>query len=256
MIIISPAKKLNFTDLNLEVNFSNPSFIEKTKLLVKKLRKLDAKEIQSLMNISDKLSELNVQRYKDFSVTNEYVSERSKPAIFAFAGDTFNGLSSHTFNKNDIKFAQSNLRILSGLYGYLKPLDLIQPHRLEMGTNTKRLIDKSLYDFWSDDITKIFNKDIEANKSKIIFNLSSFEYFKSLDKEKINADVITPSFYVKKNNVLKSSGMLSKKCRGSMARMIIKNKYSSIDDLKKFNDFGYKFDSEDRKNKTIIFVKK
>lgn len=253
MIVISPAKKLNFDQQNIELKTTSPYFLNKTNELVSNLKKLQPEEFKLLMNLSDKLTELNYKRFQDFSTVGEI--KNKKPAIFAFSGDTYSGLSSEEFSKIELNYAQSHLRILSGLYGLLKPLDLIQPYRLEMGTKTNELINKSLYSFWTDEISEKINEDLKINKSKFLFNLSSNEYFKSIDTSKIEAEIVTPHFYVKKNGDLRPSGMFSKKCRGAMAKMIIKNKVDNLKSLENFSEYGYKFDPKHSKKNTLVFIK-
>ena len=253
MIVISPAKKLDFNPYNIELETTSPYFLNKTKVLVSKLKKLQPSKIRSLLNLSDKLTELNYRRYQEFSTISQ--TEKQKPAIYAFSGDTYLGLSSQEFSQIELKYAQSHLRILSGLYGLLRPLDLIQPYRLEMGTKTNELIDQTLYSFWSNEITDKINEGLKKTKSKFLNNLSSNEYFKSININKINSEIFTPVFYIKKNGELKPSGMFSKKCRGAMAKMIIKNKINDLKSLEKFSEYGYKFDSRDLKKNTFIFIK-
>ena len=254
MIIISPAKKLNLSSLRLSEKTTQPVFLKKTNFLVNKLKQLKVGEIKSLMKISDDLAELNHSRFKDFSLKNNDVN--SKPSVFTFSGDTYKGLEISSFSSQDIIYAQKRLRILSGLYGLLRPLDKIQAYRLEMGTKTDSLLKKSLYSFWSDIITKEINEDIKINNSKTLFNLSSSEYFKSINRSDLIADVITPSFYKLKNGNLQSLGMLSKICRGSMAKMILKKRITCINGLKKFKFQGFNYDSMNTNDKSIIFIKK
>ena len=254
MIIISPAKKLDFNSLNRDVSFSNPIFFQKTLTLSKFLKKLSFSEVRSLMNVSENLSKLNFERIKNFS--KEQNIDNSKQAIFAFSGDTFVGLNVDNFTNQDIEYAQENLRILSGLYGLLRPLDLIQPHRLEMGTKINHVIDESLYDFWNKDITEAINNEVKKQNKSVLYNLSSNEYSKTIDFSKLIEPVITPCFFTEKNGQLKSFGMQSKKCRGAMARMIIKKKISNFEELKQFNEYNFRYDSIDSKQNKIIFVKK
>ena len=254
MIIISPAKKLDFNSLNRDVNYSNPIFFHKTLRLSESLKRLSFSEVKSLMNISENLSKLNFERIKNFS--KEQNIENSKQAIFTFSGDTFVGLNVDKFTDEDIDYAQENLRILSGLYGLLRPLDLIQPYRLEMGTKISHIIDESLYDFWNNDITEAINNEFKKQNKSLLYNLSSNEYSKTIDFSKLIEPVITPCFFVEKDGQLKSIGMQSKKCRGAMARMIIKKKISNLEGLKNFNEYNFKYDSIDSKENKIIFVKK
>ena len=253
MIVISPAKKLDFNPYNIDLETTSPYFLNKTKILVSKLKELQPSNIKTLMGLSDKLTDLNYKRYQEFSTINQ--TENQKPAIYAFSGDTYLGLSSQKFSQIELNYAQNHLRILSGLYGLLRPLDLIQPYRLEMGTKTNQLIEQSLYSFWTNEITDKINDGLRETKSKFLYNLSSNEYFKSININKINIEIFTPVFYIKKNGELKPSGMFSKKCRGAMAKMIIKNKINDLKSLEKFSEYGYKFDSKDSNKNTFIFIK-
>ncbi|MBH43251.1 MAG: peroxide stress protein YaaA [Rickettsiales bacterium] len=253
MIILSPAKKLDFEPLNSSVDYTQSTFISKTDFLSKKLKSLRLSEIKSLMKISDKLSQLNFDRIKNF--TKKHSLENSKQAAYAFKGDTYVGLKFEDFDNKEINYAQKNLRILSGFYGVLKPLDLIQPYRLEMGTKIEKILEQSLSSFWNPDVTENINSVIKKNESKYLFNLSSNEYFQSIDESKIIKPIITPVFTKKENGHLKSIGMLAKKCRGAMARMIIKKEIKNCDDLKAFNQFGFKYESTAKKTNKMFFVK-
>lgn len=253
MIIISPAKKLDFQRLSSNVDYTQSKFINKTDILSKKLKSLRLSEVKGLMKISDKLSKLNFDRIKSF--TKKHSLENSKQAAYAFKGDTYVGLKFEEFGEKDIEYAQKNLRILSGLYGVLKPLDLIQPYRLEMGTKIEKILDQSLPSFWNSDVTENINSAIQKNESKYLFNLSSNEYFQSIDESKIIKPIITPVFTKKENGNLKSLGMIAKKCRGAMARMIIKKKIKNFEDLKSFNELGFKYESTEKKNNKLFFVK-
>ena len=253
MIIISPAKKLDFQCLSSNVDYTQSKFINKTDILSKKLKSLRLSEVKALMKISDKLSKLNFDRIKSF--TKKHSLENSKQAAYAFKGDTYVGLKFEEFGNKDIEYAQKNLRILSGLYGVLKPLDLIQPYRLEMGTKIEKILNQSLPSFWTSDVTENINSAIKKNESKYLFNLSSNEYFQSIVESKIIKPIVTPVFTKKENGNLKSLGMLTKKCRGAMARMIIKKKIKNFEDLKSFNELGFKYESTGKKNNKLFFVK-
>ena len=204
------------------------------------------------MNISDSLTELNLQRFKEFD-SNENVF---KPAVFLFSGDTFNGLSIRSFSKEMLLVAQERLRILSGLYGLLRPLDLIQPYRLEMGTKIEPIIGTSLPEFWKKKITSRLNNDLSKLKTKYLFNLSSQEYFESIDKKVLNAKIINFDFKIFKENKLKAPGMMIKKYRGLMAKFIIINKLFDLEELKTFNELGFKFDSYDESKNKLLFISK
>lgn len=250
MILISPSKNLNIRSESINFNFSEPKFKKKIKALSDSLKGLSISELKSLMPISDKLVELNIKRFENFGKPDN----PKKPAVFLFTGATFDGLSIRSFDKDSYDYVQRNLRILSGLYGILKPFDIIQPYRLEMGTNTVKLINSSLYEFWSNDISQNLNEELKINGSKYLFNLSSKEYFSVLDYKKINAEVINFDFKVKLNDEYKNIGMQIKKMRGSMAKFIIDNKIDTIDPLKNFVVNNFKFEKLLPKTNTLLFT--
>ena len=250
MILISPSKNLNIRSETINFNFSEPKFKKKIKALSDSLKGLSISELKSLMPISDKLVELNIKRFENFGKPDN----PKKPAVFLFTGATFDGLSIRSFDKDSYDYVQRNLRILSGLYGILKPFDIIQPYRLEMGTNTVKLINSSLYEFWSNDISKNLNEELKINGSKYLFNLSSKEYFSVLDYKKINAEVINFDFKVKLNDEYKNIGMQIKKMRGSMAKFIIDNKIDTIGSLKNFEVNNFKFEKLLPKTNTLLFT--
>ena len=252
MIIISPAKNLNILPENPSVRSSTPLFSSDTNSLVSKLKILKFDKLKNLMNISDSLTELNLQRFQDFNSNNNIF----KPAVFLFSGDTFNGLSIRSFSKEMLLLTQNRLRILSGLYGLLRPLDLIQPYRLEMGTKIESILGSSLQNFWKKKITSRLNNDLSKNKTNFLFNLSSQEYFESIDIKNLNAKIINFDFKVFKNNKLKAPGMMIKKYRGIMAKFIIINKVVDLEELKTFNEAGFKFDSYDEFNSKLLFISK
>jgi len=248
MIIISPSKNLNIKPEIINYKFTEPKFKKKIKILSENLKDLSASELKSLMPISDKLIEINKKRFLNFDNSEN----PKKPAAFLFTGATFDGLSIRSLEKNLYDYAQKKLRILSGLYGLLKPFDIIQPYRLEMGTNTMKLIDSDLYKFWSDDISNNLNEEIDG--SNFLFNLSSKEYFSVLNHKKIDAKVINFDFKTKLNDEYKSIGMQIKKMRGSMAKFIIDNKIESIEPLKKFEVNNFKFEKILPKTNTLLFT--
>jgi len=250
MILISPSKNLNTRSENINFKFSEPKFKKKIKVLSDSLRSLSVSELKSLMPISDKLVELNIKRFENFGRPDN----PKKPAVFLFTGATFDGLSIRSFDEYSYDYVQKNLRILSGLYGILKPFDIIQPYRLEMGTNTVQLINSSLYEFWSNDISKNLNEEIKINGSKYLFNLSSKEYFSVLDYKKINVEIINFDFKTKLNDEYKNIGMQIKKMRGSMAKFIIDNKIDTIDPLKNFEVNNFKFEKLLPKTNTLLFT--
>ena len=250
MILISPSKNLNISPETINFKFSEPIFKKKIKALSDSLKGLSISELKSLMPISDKLVELNIKRFENFDKLNN----PKKPAVFLFTGATFDGLSIRSFDEDSYNYVQKNLRILSGLYGILKPFDIIQPYRLEMGTNTANLINSSLYKFWSNDISNNLNEEVKINGSKYLFNLSSKEYFSVLDYKKINAEIINFDFRTKLNDKYKNIGMQIKKMRGSMAKFIIDNKIDTIGPLKNFELNNFKFEKLLPKTNTLLFT--
>lgn len=241
LVVISPAKKLDENcDKNIISKFSLPPYLDNSRKIINALKKYSANSLSKLMNISDKISQLNYDRYIKWSLP--FDKNNSHPALLLFQGDVYRGISVKDFNKDDFLFAQKSLRILSGLYGILKPLDLIQPYRLEMGTPLKIGRFKNLYDFWNDEITKEINKD---KNSDYLINLASAEYFKSINVSTLKPKLINICFKEKRNGNYKIIGIHAKKARGLMTRFIIKNKIIDPKYLKKFNLDNYKY------NKTL-----
>ncbi len=239
IVVVSPAKKLDFASDEVKPNWTEPDYLDQSEELINVARKLTRPKIAKLMNISDKLADLNYERYHDFS--RPFTLSNAKQAVFAFKGDTYVGLDADTLSDEDLEFAQDHLRILSGLYGILRPLDLMQPYRLEMGCRLNSPKGKSLYDFWDGILTDGLNKLMKEQKTDVIVNCASNEYFKSVKEKNLSGRVITPAFKIVKDGVAKSPGMMAKRARGQMARYIIQNKIENVEDLKKFNTDGYKF---------------
>jgi hypothetical protein len=252
MIVISPAKNLNTNLESLDHKTSTPTLKLKTNKLIKILKELNLIEVKSLMKVSDSLANLNFKRIEEFDKNQNLY----KPAAFLFSGDTFNGLSIRSFDNNLLNNAQKTLRILSGLYGVLKPLDLIQPYRLEMGSKINFKLGCTLPQYWTNEVTDSLNEDIKKTKSNFLYNLSSLEYFSSINSKKILAEIINFDFKKLKNHNLVNIGMAIKKLRGSMARFIISKNITKINELKGFKDDSFKFDSFDKSTKTMLFVKK
>lgn len=248
LVLLSPAKTLDESP-STRKDFSQPEFLDHSTELIKTLRKLNHEDIKSLMHISDKLTDLNVQRYQSF--TTPFDADNSKSAIDMFQGDVYTGLAAEDFSAADRKFAQKHLRILSGLYGLLKPLDLMMPYRLEMGTKLQNKEGKNLYEFWGDTITNAIN----SQKPKAIINLASNEYFKAVNHKNLKADVIDIVFRDTKNGKQKIIAFYAKKARGMMARFIIKNRIKKIDDLKGFDTAGYSYDESQSSEKTLVFTR-
>tara|TARA_B100000989_G_scaffold138159_1_gene102701 strand:+ start:4797 stop:5555 length:759 start_codon:yes stop_codon:yes gene_type:complete len=251
LVVISPAKKLDENcDKNLVTNFTIPPYLEDSKKIIKSLRKYSTDKLSKLMNISEKISLLNYERYIKWSLP--FNKKNAHPALLLFQGDVYKGISVSDFKKEDFIYAQKSLRILSGLYGILKPLDLIQPYRLEMGTQIKIGKHNDLYDFWGDEITKAINED---KNSDYLINLASVEYFKSINKEKLNAKLINVIFKEKRNGSYKIIGINAKKARGLMSRYIIKNKISNPMKLKKFKEENYSYNKNLSSDSDWVFTR-
>lgn len=258
LILISPAKTLDFTTPAPIKHFSQPDFIPDTEKLVKQLRQLSAAEVSSLMKISDKLGELNADRFKSWQPT--FDDTNAKQALLAFQGDVYQGMAVDSFQPEDFDFAQEHLRILSGLYGVLRPLDLIQPYRLEMGTKLAhgKLQDLSadtLYEFWADKLTQTINQQLEKLEQKIIINLASNEYFKAVNPKLLEGKVITPIFKDWKNGKYKIISFYAKKARGMMASYIIKNRIKNIKQLQGFSESGYSYNYELSDERNLTFTR-
>lgn len=248
--IISPAKTLDF---ETSVNYPSTKvrFTTETNKLIKVLRAKSETEISELMDISDKLATLNVKRYHTFKQRGE--AEFAKQAVFAFQGDVYQGLDAASLNPVAVDYAQNHLRILSGLYGLLRPLDVIQPYRLEMGTTLTVENAQSLYEFWGDKITKELNKDLKAQGDDILINLASNEYFKAVNKKKLKARIVDVEFKDFKNGQFKIISFFAKKARGLMARYIAEHQISKAEDLKGFDYEGYLFDEQGSTEYNLLF---
>tara|TARA_B100000686_G_scaffold218205_1_gene225330 strand:- start:497 stop:1123 length:627 start_codon:yes stop_codon:yes gene_type:complete len=205
------------------------------------------------MKISDKLAETNSDRFKKWSIP--FTKENAKQAILSFKGDTYVGLNAESFSKEDFKYAQDHFRILSGLYGILRPLDLIQPYRLEMGTKLENPNGSDLYDFWSDQIAKKLNNTLKHHSAKVILNCASVEYFKSVDINTLEATIVSPVFKDVKNGQAKIISFFAKKARGMMARFIIQNRIDKVDDIIKFNESGYTYDPKESNPNNPVFIR-
>lgn len=235
--IISPAKLLNFDRQNITEEFTQPLFQDESQLLINKLKKLSSKKISNLMGLSKKLSDLNFERYQQWHLP--FTAKNAKQALFAFNGEVYNGLKAETLKMDEVAVAQDNLRILSGLHGVLRPLDLIQPYRLEMGTKIGARRAKTLYEYWSKKVTNQLAKELP--KDELVINLASNEYFKVVDQAKLKRRIITPVFKDEKNGKYKVLTIYAKHARGMMARFIIQNKIRNPEEIKAFDEKGYVF---------------
>ena len=252
--VIAPAKRLDYdSDLSVE-DFSIAEHLKESKKLIKELQKKSPEDLSSLMGLSENLSVLNFERNMNWQVPKK-PSNEVRQAIFAFKGDVYVGLDSETLSKSDIKYAQKNLAILSGLYCLLKPLDLMYPYRLEMGTKMKNENGKNLYEFWGNKITTSINALAKENNSKGIINLASVEYFTSVKTENLDLPVYSPVFKDFKNGKYKIISFFAKKARGSMARFVIQNKIKNPADLNKFNLDGYKYSKKDSSEYSPVFLR-
>jgi len=254
LAIVSPAKKMNFDEIKRPVEYTNPDFFSDAKKLIKSARQLSHFDIQKLMNLSEPLTELNFQRFKSFKSKQSRVN--SKQAALAFAGDTYIGLEAESLSDEDFEYAQDHLRILSGLYGLLRPLDLIQPYRLEMGRRLSNERGENLYDFWGDKLAKNINKITATHKNQTVINLASNEYFKAAQQKIINSPILTPVFKEIKGTEASVIGFLAKKARGTMARYIIQHKVESPDELKLFAEDRYQFQSNQSDDTKLVFTRK
>ena len=252
--VLSPAKKLSKDCFSEGNRFSKPVFLDQSSNLVSILKSYDPPALQSLMGISENLSELNWERFQSW--TTNISPDDSRQAVYSFKGDTYTGLDADTLKDSDLDFAQNNIRILSGLYGLLKPLDLMLPYRLEMGTKLENKHGKNLYEFWGDSLSKTLSKELENHKNKIIINCASNEYFKSIDNSSLDADVIDPQFKEIKNGKTRIISFFAKKARGMMARWIIENKITDFEKLSGFNVDGYKYSKAESTATSPVFLRK
>ena len=254
LIVISPAKTLDFETAPITKIHTQPEFLKESRQLVKQLKEMTPAEVSSLMKISDKLGAQNFVRFNEWKTP--FTLDNSKQALLAFKGDVYTGIDAETFSSQDFKFAQKHLRILSGLYGVLRPLDLIQAYRLEMGTSLENKQGKGLYEFWASKLTDQINQDLKASKSKHLINLASNEYFKSLQVGDINAEIIVPVFKDYKNGQYKIISFFAKKARGQMSAYIIRNRIKNPEELKAFNVDGYKFYKSESNETNWVFQRK
>lgn len=248
--VVSPAKNLDFKTKH-EVPTTQPRLLECTTQLIDVMRTKNVDDVKELMSISKQLAGLNVHRYKEFSL--DHTAENSQPSVFAFNGDVYQGLEAKTFDKTKLDFAQKHLRILSGLYGLLRPLDLIQPYRLEMGTKLAFDDYKTLYEYWDHTILNLLIEDLKEQGDDIIVNLASNEYFKSVDKKNVSARIIDVEFKDFKGDKYKIISFYAKKARGLMSRYIIENGITNPGDLKGFDYKGYYFDESESSENKLAF---
>ncbi|MDN7125155.1 peroxide stress protein YaaA [Pseudidiomarina terrestris] len=251
LVVLSPAKNLDYESPLPTDEYSQPRLLDRAQELVDRCQSLSPQELGSLMKISDKLAGLNAARFSEWH--QPFNPDNSRQAVFAFDGDVYTGLQAEKMSAETIAFAQEHLRILSGLYGVLRPLDLMQPYRLEMGTKLDTARGKNLYEFWGNTITDMLNEDLAAIDSDVLVNLASNEYFSSVVPKNLNAKVITPVFKDEKNGQYKVISFWAKKARGAMARFIMKEAIDSVAGLKQFNANGYRFNAEQSTETELVF---
>ena len=239
LMVISPAKKLDFDSPSKTKVFSDADFLDEAEQLIEQLRELTPPGVSELMKISDKLGDLNFGRYLNWDKNLNL--DNARQALLAFKGDVYVGIDAPTLTTQDMKWAQSRLRILSGLYGVLRPLDLIKPYRLEMGVGFANTRGKDLYQFWDTKITDALNNVLADQRKPTLINLASNEYFKAVDVKRVDADVITPVFKDWKGDKHKVISFYAKKARGSMVGYVIRNRINNIEQLKEFDGEGYSY---------------
>jgi cytoplasmic iron level regulating protein YaaA (DUF328/UPF0246 family) len=255
LVLVSPAKTLDYeSDLSVK-DFTVASHLSDSKLLIDELQKKSPDDLSSLMGLSEKLSQLNFERNMNWARPSK-PSETARQAIFAFKGDVYQGLDAISLSKAEINYTQKNLCILSGLYGFLKPLDLMYPYRLEMGTKMQNKRGENLYEFWGSKVTKSINSLAKENKSKAIVNLASVEYFSVLKRDQLDLPIISPIFKDYKNGQYKIISFFAKKARGTMTRFIMQNKVKKIEDLNDFNLDGYRYSKKDSEKFSPVFLRK
>lgn len=251
LALISPAKTLDYETALPTEKFTQPRLLDHSQELIEVASKLSASEIASLMSVSEKIATLNAERFRDWQPEFNFANARQ--AIFAFKGDVYTGLNAYQLEKQDIDYAQKHLRMLSGLYGLLRPLDLMMPYRLEMGTKLKNTRGNNLYEFWGNTITETINADLAQAESELLVNIASDEYYKSVKESKIKAEIIKPVFLDQKNGKYKVISFYAKKARGLMARYLLENKIERAEDIKSFNTDGYYFDAESSLKGELVF---
>ncbi len=252
LIVISPAKKLDFDGLPQTDQFTMPNCLSDSSELIELLQGYSVEQLKKLMHLSQNLAQLNHDRYHTWQLP--FTPQNAKQAILTFKGDVYAGLNIESFADDELDFCQQHLSILSGLYGLLRPLDLMQPYRLEMGTRLSNERGKNLYEFWGESISQQINQRLDEIQSDIVINLASNEYFKAINKKALNAQIITPVFKEKRpDGSYKIIGIYAKKARGMMSAYILKNKLQNVSDIKAFDQAGYTFDEALSKDNDWVF---
>ena len=252
ILLISPSKTMTFEGKKYP-DYSQPALLDQSRQLVETLKKLSPGKIAKLMGISDKLAQLNWQRYQEF--TTPFNPDNARQALLAFKGDVYSGLGAETFSDTDLTFAQDHVRILSGLYGILKPLDLMQAYRLEMGTKFSTSHRKNLYEFWNSRVTEKLNDDLKVQKNPLLVNLASDEYFKVIHPKILQAPILKISFKENKSGTYKVIAIHAKRARGLMANFLVNNRLDNAKDLKSFDSEGYEFNKGLSSNEELVFCR-
>jgi len=252
--LLSPAKTLDFDSKPVTKRHTQPDFLDDSAELIAQLKNLSPSDISSLMSVSDAIGELNFDRYQQWQTP--FSHSNAKQAVLAFKGDVYTGLEADTFSADDFKFAQKHLRILSGLYGILRPLDLMQAYRLEMGTKFANERGANLYQFWGGRLTEQLNAQLKKNKSEVLVNLASNEYFKAVQKKQIAVEIVSPAFKDFKNGDYKMISFFAKKARGQMAQWIIRNQVTEAAELTNFKADGYKYNKKLSSLNVPVFTRK
>lgn len=252
--LLSPAKTLDYDTPDRVVGeLTIPDFVMDSNRLIRILKKKSVEEIKGLMHISDDLAKLNRNRYRSYS--KEFTDENSKSAIMAFKGDVYLGLEASSLTDEDLEFTNQHIRILSGLYGILRPFDRMQPYRLEMGTRLENKKGSNLYHYWGDSLSKALNKELAAQGSDVVLNLASKEYYKAVDRKKLKARVIEVDFREEKEGELKFVSFFAKKARGLMARYVVENRIDDVASLAGFDYENYRFAEEHSTENSLLFIR-
>lgn len=254
LMVISPAKTLDYETPPATKTHTIPDHLDHAQELINRARKYSTLDIAEIMAVSTKIAELNFERFRQWQTP--FTPDNARQAVLAFKGDVYTGLDAGSFSSNEFQFAQKHLRILSGLYGLLRPLDLMQPYRLEMGRKIENDRGRNLYEFWDNIITDSLNQQLADSQSAHLINLASNEYFKAVKPKKLRAEIITPAFKEYKNGDYKMIGIYAKKARGMLSRYIIRNAITQPEDIKQFNEEGYQFNSKLSKGNNWVFTRR
>ena len=251
IITLSPSKGQDFETPTPSDIHTLPDQLQDSQLLINEAKKLNSEDVSQLMAVSENISNLNVQRFQDWNI--DFNTQNAKAALFAFKGDVYSGIQKDKYNDDDLAYAQDHLRILSGLYGALRPMDLIQPYRLEMKTRLTNPRGDNLYQFWGDKITQQLNQSLEGQTEKVLINLASNEYFKSVKPKVLDGRILSVNFKETKDGKTRVIAIFAKKARGMMADFILRNRIEHIEDIKDFGAEGYKFNQKESTDDNWVF---